>query len=704
MEHLALLDPLIRAGYRVRLEGEGTWRCSIEDPSGGCWTGLACTPGEAVESAFSAMVPTAIARESLLAAWAGSVRFEGCPMQHGDAETEIERQEERDSRAVEPGVDDPLGAPSTDSGVDATCSGQSPLPPEGPSRVDEQADSADPLPVSEAVRPTEGESPPAPEESVRSVGSSQTDLEDSEREAGAGGAVPEPSDSSSESSPDTGEESGPTPGGPEPAVVESQYTAEEALERLEAQKKDILAAIPDLDGLSPQLIQLILLHWVARMRYVEECCPESRAVHERGHEIARIVQGQAFHHWPGYVPALQLEAMPGDCRATLTVRPEDEPLDCWQKVSVLAERELSELETSRDLDANGWGDQAALDPPPNAPDALLEEVAHRFEKLSRDWRGEHRLPREEALRGPKLRGALDELARKIRWLRGCVEDVETWGRVIGSLRRVAEKRKNYLPELASVLDPAASPKAGTWARSLGQNPRKKIRQREIRRLYEERPERDSDPESVKAWFIRAVELEIDQDRIRHHLRPHRSVVESWTAADFPGQPHRRTRRLVPKLQSHLSDAPDPEQEAVLESEYESCLAGAKAEPAVPEDPQARRRARVLPAIRNQRVLFITNRADPNLQRTLQEQLEPKDLDWLIAEARKVDAAAEAIAGGKYDLVLCATGFVGHSSERVIRTACERADRVPYIRAYKGRYASVLRSIERDLGLEDRRSA
>jgi hypothetical protein len=58
MEHLALLDPLIRAGYRVRLEGEGTWRCSIEDPSGGCWTGLACTPGEAVESAFSLSSPS----------------------------------------------------------------------------------------------------------------------------------------------------------------------------------------------------------------------------------------------------------------------------------------------------------------------------------------------------------------------------------------------------------------------------------------------------------------------------------------------------------------------------------------------------------------------------------------------------------------------------------------------------------------------
>src|SRR5690606_22421940 len=115
------------------------------------------------------------------------------------------------------------------------------------------------------------------------------------------------------------------------------------------------------------------------------------------------------------------------------------------------------------------------------------------------------------------------------------------------------------------------------------------------------------------------------------------------------------------------------------------------------DPELELRGRVLPHVRGRRLLFVGNRADPNLQATLCAELEPVELDWLVADPRRESAAADRISAGRYDLVLCATGFVSHSTELALRAACRTAG-VPYVRVYKGRLASCLRALDRDLGL------
>ena len=60
-----------------------------------------------------------------------------------------------------------------------------------------------------------------------------------------------------------------------------------------------------------------------------------------------------------------------------------------------------------------------------------------------------------------------------------------------------------------------------------------------------------------------------------------------------------------------------------------------------------------------------------------------------------EAEAKAIASGKYDLVLAATGFASHATDRALREASRKAA-VPYSRVFKGRPSSVLRALQRDM--------
>jgi hypothetical protein len=105
------------------------------------------------------------------------------------------------------------------------------------------------------------------------------------------------------------------------------------------------------------------------------------------------------------------------------------------------------------------------------------------------------------------------------------------------------------------------------------------------------------------------------------------------------------------------------------------------------------------AVEGKRAVFCGNRADPELEKTLHEALGV-ELDWeIVVQTRRLDATAERVRRGTYDLVLAATGFIGHDADGKLGRACRGANpSVPLVRVDKGRLAATSRALARSLGL------
>ena len=96
-------------------------------------------------------------------------------------------------------------------------------------------------------------------------------------------------------------------------------------------------------------------------------------------------------------------------------------------------------------------------------------------------------------------------------------------------------------------------------------------------------------------------------------------------------------------------------------------------------------------------MFISNRNDPLLHERLLKALAFAELDWCEADVKRAQAAEQKVAGGGYDFVLAATGFLSHSVDGRIAKVC-RARQIPYVRVERGRPLTCVRSLARDLGI------
>jgi hypothetical protein len=102
-------------------------------------------------------------------------------------------------------------------------------------------------------------------------------------------------------------------------------------------------------------------------------------------------------------------------------------------------------------------------------------------------------------------------------------------------------------------------------------------------------------------------------------------------------------------------------------------------------------------VHGNKALFVSNRDDPNLQRAV-ERAFGVTLDWCDGSPRRLQSAVTRIEQGSYDLVIGATGFMDHGTERAVSPACKNAG-VPYARAYRGRTLACARAIATAVGLE-----
>ena len=531
--------------------------------------------------------------------------------------------------------------------------------------------------------------PPEPEP-VASAGEPERFEEPQQAEPGP---VAEEPQSNSEPIPAEAAEAAEAPTRPAPPRLDLA----EALDSLAQQKTELHEAFAELGELAPSRIRLVFLLWVARMRAVEQACPGESAVHAAGHAIANLIQEQAFALWPGQVPALQLSARPRDCRWLVYPEGEGPDLLHWSDVGDAASAALSQLDAEPGRDADGWADTLSLTPRPTDPNGILVEICRRMDHFASMWSDdERRVPSEQDLRDEDLCAALRDIAQRARWLRGGVSDARAWSGLIGHLRRIADRCRRDLPELSRLLDEAYRPQAGTWAKQLGQDPEAKRRKRARRALLQARPGKEVEPEVLRAWLLEAFEIFTNPDLAALLRR----LADQVKAIEDTDMPDRRRRQRLTKLQTLMGETQDEVLQAALEAEASAAdrrVDGAPPAASAP-NPIEELRQRVLPVTRGKRLLFVSNRPDPHLEADIRTSLEPATLDWCVAENKRVDSAAEAIGRGSYDMVLCATGFLDHGTDKTLRTACRNAGGVPCLRVYKGRTLACLRAIERDLGL------
>jgi hypothetical protein len=94
-----------------------------------------------------------------------------------------------------------------------------------------------------------------------------------------------------------------------------------------------------------------------------------------------------------------------------------------------------------------------------------------------------------------------------------------------------------------------------------------------------------------------------------------------------------------------------------------------------------------------RLVFVSNRRDPDLELRLKDLLPEASLEWRVAESKRLETLGESIQQGAFDVVLGAIGFQSLATDHLLARACRLA-RVRYLRVNRGRPNACLRALAR----------
>jgi hypothetical protein len=485
---------------------------------------------------------------------------------------------------------------------------------------------------------------------------------------------------------------------PDPAL-----SVEDALRSLDPLEDRISAERPELGLATPERQRLVILGWICHARAVEDAAGHSPEVEERVHGIAVGLTVLSKLYWPGSVVGLQLHKMPEDTVRDLPATWKTAPPKTWEEAATAAEEALRQVE-ARDAKAGrdeyGWADSAMLAPAPLDPMSELNSLRAAVERLTGPV--DRPVAKNVARRVKKLSAHEIESAvawgRLVRWLRGFVTDFEVWGQLAGRLRWMAKELATANEVLREVLDPGSRPPQ-SWATLLRRDPEEKRRRRARQKLYLRLTDLHVHPieADVKEWLRDGLDL-IENGALAKALLPFSEIVCSIDGQAFlPGGENRRLRKRLAGVQEELTSstgtsAPLPEVAAQIRLAREA-----------PEEFEVERvdaTAALLSTVRaitgGRRAVFVGNRADTNLKGALERDLGFASLDWCEGGTRRIDATAERIEAGAYDLVLGATGFQAHTTDRRLYTACRKTG-ATYVRVNKGRLVACAAAIARAMG-------
>jgi len=474
----------------------------------------------------------------------------------------------------------------------------------------------------------------------------------------------------------------------------------EAVEALEPLLDRIHAEHIELGLVVPDRQRLVILEWICHARAIEEGSGGERAVVEQVAGIARDLTSLCKLYWPGSVTALQLHTSPHRAAASLPEFRPTAPRMTWNDVAEAAERQLSRLveaDAAQGRDEYGWSDVGALKPRPLDPETELGTLRAWVEKLTGTIDAQPSKATAASVRSmrPQETARIVEWAKALRWLRGAVVDFQTWGRIAGRLRWLAAELRDDGAPIARQLDPAYRP-ATTWAASLGRDPVAQKRKRERQALYARLGGVGAaDAEALTVWLRDALTV-LDAETICRAVAPLKELVLSLDPAT--SSDNRGARNRLRKVQAQLAGASPDDGGATDPAQTEEPIDDTdEDEAATAVDPTAILFSAVRPHTEGRRVVFISNRNDPELEGMLTDTFGFAAIDWCEGTPRRVQAAEERIGQGAYDFVLAATGFQSHSVDGVLYVACKRAD-VPYVRVNKGRPVACASAIAARLGL------
>jgi hypothetical protein len=279
--------------------------------------------------------------------------------------------------------------------------------------------------------------------------------------------------------------------------------------------------------------------------------------------------------------------------------------------------------------------------------------------------------------------SLLQAARGLRYARGVVTEGLRWGNAMGRMRWIVAFHPTAArSSLATVINPTTSPPTGWGFDELARKGRQEDLARELESVA---------PSDRASWLVRAFDA-FDTPALARLLGARAIDVAT---IELPADASRRARGRWRKL----VDGSAPGSASLTPGMVRIDRPDAEPDPErEPTSDSFRTVRRALHArLPGKRALFISNREDVELKDKVAAAFG-LDVTWCVASTRRVEAAADAIRGGRYDVVLSATGFQDHAMDGALSRAAKDSPTL-FVRVNRGRVAACARAIARELGLD-----
>lgn len=492
-----------------------------------------------------------------------------------------------------------------------------------------------------------------------------------------------------------------------PKESSSKRPSDEELEELlNALAFEFDSAEESFGFLSPERLFLSMQALVCRFKHAQALALGNREMMQRFNEMYPRLARMNGLFWPGSINVMKLESMPCDITAPNGFK-NAYPRD-WGAAAELAAEYLNANLDRRELDEDGWRDAHALWPAPVKAKAQFEECCNIIGNICGNLEEKPSRQDEQKLRkNPKDFTRLIDEAKRLRWLRGFVDDASLWGRAMGRLRWASELIKVPLDVVKSqealqeVIHGDYVPPEGNWAMHLGQDPRRRRTQNQRASLLQNVPRRYHTDDEWRQWLELAFGIadSISREELKEVLAHARQRVFGLDPAElFPDK--KNCRQLLKKLQLYWGPGADVEEdEDEAELEQAPLAIPSVDEPESQEDYLARLAEDLRPHTEGKRALCVSNREDPELKEVL-EGLLGQHLKWSTDDVRRVQSQCSSIKRGTYDMVYCITGFTSHKiSADLLGRTCKGAH-TDFVSVRKGRPQRFLIMLRKYLGLPD----
>lgn len=97
-------------------------------------------------------------------------------------------------------------------------------------------------------------------------------------------------------------------------------------------------------------------------------------------------------------------------------------------------------------------------------------------------------------------------------------------------------------------------------------------------------------------------------------------------------------------------------------------------------------------LKGRHITYVSNKHDSDLCEQLTFRYQPSEVDYIVAQPRKIQALCERIRNKSTDVVLIANGFLYHKEVDPIVAACKSAG-VPFVPVRKGRMGEIAQGLD-----------